>query len=299
MRIDKEGFVQRVKDVYGERVEVLNFTDMKTPTEIIYKCKHGENRLEVNSTNLIRAERCYCKICRYPNLDSVYAGAKFGDWTVIEPHHEIGQTLCECKCGNERWVKTASLISGISNSCGCVRNSEQFKEVLRHQNKKYNKYEINDYYVVMYTSKNEPFYVSLEDFDKVKNICWCKNDCDYLTGNIGNNQIVLLHRYITDCPNGKSVDHINMIREDNRRSNLRICSMSENHMNKGLISTNTSGAKGVYWSKSRNKWIAQIGYDKRRCKYLGSFDNIDDAIKARQEAEMNLYGDFLNGGSSI
>jgi len=61
---------------------------------------------------------------------------------------------------------------------------------------------------------------------------------------------------------------------------------------KRLISTNTSGYNGVYWSKRSQKWIAQIGF-KGKTYHLGSFSRIEDAVEARKKAENRIYGEFL------
>lgn len=60
-------------------------------------------------------------------------------------------------------------------------------------------------------------------------------------------------------------------------------------MNTRLRKNNTSGIKGVY--RSNNKWIATIQKNKKR-KYLGIFDNFDDAVFARQQAEKKFFGNF-------
>ena len=59
-----------------------------------------------------------------------------------------------------------------------------------------------------------------------------------------------------------------------------------------MYKNNTSGVRGVYYNKKRHKWIAQIMF-KQKCYYLGGYDQIDDAAKARAEAEEKLFGDFL------
>ena len=59
-----------------------------------------------------------------------------------------------------------------------------------------------------------------------------------------------------------------------------------------LLRNNKSGITGVYWDKSRNKWMAQIEFQKKHYN-LGRYSNIDDAIKARKEAEKMLFGEFL------
>lgn len=60
-----------------------------------------------------------------------------------------------------------------------------------------------------------------------------------------------------------------------------------------MYRTNTSGVKGVYYSKTRGKWIAQIMF-RNKCFYLGGFDTIEDAAEARREAEKQVFGDFLH-----
>lgn len=59
-----------------------------------------------------------------------------------------------------------------------------------------------------------------------------------------------------------------------------------------MYKTNTSGVKGVYYSKKRNKWIAQIMF-KQKCYYLGGYERIEDAAETRKEAEKRIFGDFL------
>ena len=50
------------------------------------------------------------------------AGQKFGKWTATnQTYRQNGRTLrlCNCDCGNQRWVLTHGLISGHTKSCGC------------------------------------------------------------------------------------------------------------------------------------------------------------------------------------
>ena len=58
-----------------------------------------------------------------------------------------------------------------------------------------------------------------------------------------------------------------------------------------LIASNTSGYTGVYQNKKNGKWVAQITF-KRKSYYLGSYEKIEDAIKARQRGE-EMHDDFL------
>ncbi len=86
-------------------------------------------------------------------------------------------------------------------------------------------------------------------------------------------------------PGEKEIDHINHNRSDNRICNLRVVDRQGNSRNSTTPNTNTSGYKGVRWTK--NKWEAYITID-RKYTHLGRFDSINDAINARNMKEHEL-----------
>lgn len=86
----------------------------------------------------------------------------------------------------------------------------------------------------------------------------------------------------------QDLDHINGVRTDNRINNLREASNQENRQNASMQKNNTSGVNGVYWCKRDNKWRAHVKVD-RKIKHLGYFNTIEEAAKARQEAN-ERYG---------
>lgn len=98
-----------------------------------------------------------------------------------------------------------------------------------------------------------------------------------------------MHRRITNAPPGKTVDHINGNRLDNRRANLRICSSSQNSQNSKTFSTNTSGLRGV--SAHGSGWVARI-WSEGRYHYLGWFSDIGDAYGAYLTASLELHGEY-------
>lgn len=81
------------------------------------------------------------------------------------------------------------------------------------------------------------------------------------------------------------MDHINGNGMDNRWANLREATNQENSKNQRLRSTNKSGTTGVLWEADRNLWRAEITIDGKN-KYIGRFDNIEDAAVARKQAEI-------------
>jgi len=87
------------------------------------------------------------------------------------------------------------------------------------------------------------------------------------------------------------MDHINMIRHDNRICNLREASHGENNQNKRKLRNNTSGYKGVCWDKQAKKWKAQIGKDNK-IHGLGHFNDIKHAYFAYCKASKQLHAEF-------
>lgn len=83
---------------------------------------------------------------------------------------------------------------------------------------------------------------------------------------------------------GLEVDHINHVRNDNRLFNLRFVTRSENSKNQSVSSKNTSGVTGVYFSKAKKKYIAQIKVN-RETIYLGIFETLEGAAEARRQAD--------------
>jgi hypothetical protein len=81
------------------------------------------------------------------------------------------------------------------------------------------------------------------------------------------------------------VDHINGKIWDNRRSNLRMSTVSENGLHRTrLNANNVSGKTGVYQDRRTGKWLAEIFVSGVKYR-LGRFDKLEDAIKARKAAE--------------
>ncbi len=96
---------------------------------------------------------------------------------------------------------------------------------------------------------------------------------------------------------GFDIDHINGDGLDNRKSNLRICKHGENQYNSKMPKNNTSGYKGVYWDKRRNKWISQININGKHV-YIGQFINAIDAANAYDKAAMQYHKEFAKPNSN-
>ena len=100
-----------------------------------------------------------------------------------------------------------------------------------------------------------------------------------------------LHREIAKChyADGNYVDHKNGNTLDNRKCNLRICTLKENVRNRKLCQNNTTGYKSV--TKVRGRYRARIGVDDKRI-HLGYFDTPQQAHQAYCVAAKKYYGEF-------
>ncbi len=94
----------------------------------------------------------------------------------------------------------------------------------------------------------------------------------------------------------QEIDHINHNRNDNRICNLREVSHGENCRNSSLYSKNTSGQAGVSFYKRDGNWQAYINSNGKRIS-LGKFATLEEAIKARKEAEKK-YNFHENHGTT-
>jgi hypothetical protein len=106
------------------------------------------------------------------------------------------------------------------------------------------------------------------------------------------------HRVVMALTTGEfppaQVDHMNGVRTDNRRSNLRLATCSDNSMNRRIHHRNKSGKSGVCWISEKKKWRAYICSNGKR-SLLGYFKDMAEAIKARTKAEV-LAGFHKNHG---
>lgn len=91
------------------------------------------------------------------------------------------------------------------------------------------------------------------------------------------------------------VDHIDGDKLNNRIDNLRPATKAQNNYNMKTKASNTSGVKGVVWNKTAQKWQAQLKIDGKN-KYLGVFDEIEQAKLAVMSARDIAHGDFANHG---
>lgn len=149
--------------------------------------------------------------------------------------------------------------------------------------------------VCILNSARAEILIDSKDYDRVSQFTWTvRNERGrrYVVRTTRENRTIRLHRFINETPDGLDTDHINGNGLDNRRSNLRAATRSQNNANQRARS-GTSPLKGVYrhYNSGVKQWRAAIRIDGRR-KYLGLFRTPEEAHTAYCVAARVLFGHF-------
>ena len=128
-----------------------------------------------------------------------------------------------------------------------------------------------------------------EDFDLLIKKSWSLNGQGYpVAWHQGKTKKA--HRLIIETQNGLVTDHINGNKLDNRKSNLRLVTQSQNCQNQSIRkSKKTSKFKGVCWHKNNKTWTAYITGTPSKIKHLGSFKSEQVAAEAYNKAARILF----------
>lgn len=156
-------------------------------------------------------------------------------------------------------------------------------------------------YRIIPLTRGQVAWVDEEDYEWVSAVRWqaqFKNNTFYATCGISRltDQSPLMHRQILGLNRGdpRIGDHREpSMTLDNRRSNLRIATPSQNGQNTRIGIDNTSGVKGVHWCKFTNRWRAQIRLNKKTIS-LGSYklEEKERAAEAYRVAAVKYFGEF-------
>ena len=205
-----------------------------------------------------------------------HTGQQFGELFVLCKAYSVkGHTKwrCRCSCGNETMVDAGNLRSGHTRSCG---HCEKYRF-------------IDDCTVCCDLPTGQFFLIDAADYPEVSKHRWSIEDSGYVHTMVKGKH-VRLHNFLIGKVDGV-IDHINCIRYDNRRANLRLCSNKENVRNQRRCVRNTTGFKGVSFDKRRGKFTAGITVDGKR-HFLGYYADPADAARAYDLAANRYFGEY-------
>ena len=178
---------------------------------------------------------------------------------------------CLCDCGNLTKATTGHLRWGNRASCGCL---------LGTRSKKHGMYK-------------EPEYFTWNGM-----IQRCTNEKSLAYSHYGARGIKVCSKWLEsfenfyedmgERPEGMTLDRID-VDGDYCKENCRWSDKSTQGFNKRIAPNNTSGRTGVYWHKMAEKWMASISVNGKSI-HLGLHNSFEDAVKAREDAELEYYG---------
>jgi len=147
-------------------------------------------------------------------------------------------------------------------------------------------------------SKGMTAIVDEDDFERLNQFKWYANYINrylYARRNIRINgkwaSCISMHREIMNPPAGMVVDHINHNTLDNRKENLRICTIKQNCQNRRSRTKTKTNFKGVTFSDEKGKFRSRINYNGKRV-HLGYFDCKVEAARTYNQAATKFYGEY-------
>ena len=262
----------RTKVGIGYRVGSLSVeeaTDQRKNGYTVWKCRcdcGGEVLLDTRCLQRGTVTDCGCRSRVKPGQKDI-TGMRFGRLVALEPTEQIMYESvvwrCICDCGKETHVPLRQLRMGYRKSCGCLMHPERKDYIGRR---------FGRLTVTAYGGKRDGMHY------------WkCRCDC-------GREALVGQTRLQSGITKSCGCLQSEIYRENLKLIDNTSVTLLEAGRNR-LIATNTSGYTGVYRNERRGKWVAQITF-KGKTYYLGSYDDKQEAVRARKEGEQ-MHEDFL------
>lgn len=199
-----------------------------------------------------------------------------------------GYWLCKCECGNEVSISRNVLVSNKTKSCGCLKKeSAQRRE--KEKTIDLTGKRFGDLLVIGLERKELRTYSNGDSrtINFWKCMCKCGNEVILPTHILKDGRT----KSCEDAKRNASKTYTQIGNEYKKENILKEGTRLDNLSGK-LSKANTSGVRGVSFKKDKNKYKATIGFQKKTY-FLGYYDNLEDAKKARKKAEEKYYKPIL------
>jgi len=132
--------------------------------------------------------------------------------------------------------------------------------------------------------------IDYEDYEKIKNYSWYKSKRQSVESRI-NYKLIKIHHIIKWKPlKWYVIDHINWDTLDNRKNNLRVCTIQQNIWNSKLSKNNTSWYSHIRFNEKNNNRIVKITNNKK--EIARRFKELNEAIKYKDKILKELRWNF-------
>lgn len=256
------------RNIIGERFGLLTVIDEyrneKGYLICLCECECG-NMKEIYKSNITnyKTKSCGCLEKKNRKKFKDLTGMSFGRLIAIAPTDQrVDRNVvweCLCKCGNQVFVSARNLTRGDTKSCGCIS-----KEKSDITNQRFGQL------VALHPDPSSP-----KSPHKWICICDCGNTCSVRISNLKSG-------HTRSCGCLHEIEHRTMI----DGTCLEVIASTK------VPKDNFSGIKGVSYYSKTDSWVATLTF-KGRCYFLGKYDTIIEAAKARWRAEDELVKPFI------
>jgi hypothetical protein len=199
--------------------------------------------------------------------------------------------------GKTRKLGLHKLIFNVLEKDKKVYNSSTNKLDVRKSNLSLsqNQFIYKDNEVIINTSCDNEIIIEEEDFHLVKDYTWSVSQSGYVYTKFP--KTMYIHRLITNCPEGMTVDHIDLNKLNNRKSNLRVCEHMKNTWNRKKYSASRFGKISSQYKglrrKDNNSWDVRIKVNPNHFT-IGTFSNEVAAANAYNYFAKHLHEEYAS-----
>ena len=231
------------------------------------RCDCGNDYISTTD-NLKRRSVANCGCLKLPDL----TGQRFGMVVVEQQLESTGRGdrrwLCRCDCGNTYISTTGNLKRRTVANCGCLKSPDLTGQIFGRLT------------VLGRSDKRSPR-------GKRTSPQWeCRCECGAITYKATDTLKNPDQSMCKDCADQR---HAKAARDG---AGYVAGTQISKIQNQKLMATNTSGFRGVYLDKKTNRYRARLTFQGKIMSF-GSYERFEDAVKARQRAEEEIFGKFL------